>query len=78
MIRNPLFVFSSLNKRFNYDIPESQGIQKYIDTVESFNDLRENPIENVYTIRYEDCFENNFENPINMPDTLLLALLQNN
>ena len=66
MIRNPLFVFSSLNKRFNYDIPENQGIQKYIDTVESFNNLRENPIENVYTIRYEDCFENNFENLTNI------------
>lgn len=66
IIRNPLFVFSSLNKRFDYDIPENQGIQKYIDTVESFNDLRENPIENVYTIRYEDCFENNFENLTNI------------
>ncbi len=66
MIRNPIFVFSSLNKRFDYDIPAEQGVQKYIDTVQSFNDLRENPIENVYTIRYEDCFEKNFENLTNI------------
>lgn len=62
IIRNPLFVFSSLNKRFKYDIPEDHSFNAYIDTIRMFIQYKNNPEENIYTIRYEDLFENNFHN----------------
>ena len=33
IIRNPLFVFSSLNKRFNYKIPNDHNFACYINTL---------------------------------------------
>jgi hypothetical protein len=61
IIRNPLFVFSSLNKRFGYNIPDRHSIDKYIDTLEKFIKYRNNYDKNVYTIRYEDIFDNNYQ-----------------
>ena len=61
IIRNPLFVFSSLNKRFNYNIPDNHGFNVYIDTLKQFIKYKNNPEENIYTIRYEDLFKNNYD-----------------
>jgi len=61
IIRNPLFVFSSLNKRFNYEIPNCHSFNKYIDTLKMFIKYKNNHEENVYTIRYEDLFKNNYD-----------------
>ena len=58
IIRNPLFVFSSLNKRFNYNIPNNHNFNKYVETIQKFIDYKNNPEKNVYTIKYEDLFEN--------------------
>lgn len=57
IIRNPLFVFSSIKiKTFR------NSIIKYIKTIKMFINFRNNPRKDVYTIRYEDLFENNYEN----------------
>jgi len=61
IIRNPFFVFSSLNKRFRNKIPDNHSIDKYIYTLKKFIEYRKNPTKNVYTIRYEDIFYNNYQ-----------------
>lgn len=59
IIRNPLFVFSSLNKRFiKNGIPSDHSIEAYINTIKKFIKYR-NSQNNIYTIRYEDIFDNN-------------------
>ena len=63
IIRNPLYVFSSLNKRFDKDyhnIDKYPTIEKYIDYIKVFKKLKSNIKENVYTIKYEDMFKDNF------------------
>ena len=62
IIRNPLFVFSSLNKRFKYNIPPKCNYDKYIYTIKKFINCSTNTRKNVYTIRYEDLFKNNYYN----------------
>lgn len=61
IIRNPLYVFSSLNKRFNYKIPERVSINKYIESIKRFCYYKNNPSTNLYTITYEDMFDNNYQ-----------------
>ena len=64
LIRNPLYVFSSLNKRFEYQsLDLNHSIEKYINTVKEFNKFKSsNNINNLFLIRYEDIFENNYKN----------------
>ena len=64
IIRNPLYVFSSLNKRFKYNtLDESHSIDKYIDTVKQFNNLKNTKnIDKLFLIKYEDIFEYNYKN----------------
>jgi hypothetical protein len=61
VIRNPLFVFSSLNKRFNYEIPNCHSFDTYINTLKMFIKYKNNPEKNIYTIKYEDFFKNEYE-----------------
>lgn len=61
IIRNPIYIYSSLNKRFKYNIPERHGIDKYINTIQKFIYYKNNPHKNIYTIRYEDMFHDNFK-----------------
>lgn len=64
IIRNPLYVFSSLNKRFLYDINDTEHtINKYIETITQFNNFKNTKdIDNLFLIKYEDMFENNYKN----------------
>jgi len=64
IIRNPLYVFSSLNKRFEHrDLDINHSINAYIDTVKAFNNFTYTKnIDNLFLIRYEDMFENNYTN----------------
>ena len=62
IIRNPLYVFSSLNKRFKYKIPRDHSFDEYRKTIQMFTRYKDNPQKNVYTIRYEDLFENDHHN----------------
>lgn len=61
IIRNPLFVFSSLNSRFNYNLPDNHNINLYIEYCKTFLNLKINNQNNTYIIKYEELFENNFE-----------------
>ena len=62
IIRNPLFVFSSINKRYaHYRLSDLHSIQKYIDIVKMFIKYKNNPEKNIYTIKYEDLFPNNYK-----------------
>jgi hypothetical protein len=62
IIRNPLYVFSSLNKRFEYQSLDcNHSIDKYIDTIKEFNKLKEKNINQLFLIRYEDMFEDNYK-----------------
>lgn len=60
IVRNPLFVFSSLNKRFNYQIPKEHTIDDYIRVIKLFHQYTISKTKNLYTIRYEDLFPNNY------------------
>ena len=63
IIRNPLFVMSSINKRFGKDsVPENHKLNSYISTLKLFLDCKNNNYKNTYTIRYEDLFENDYHN----------------
>jgi hypothetical protein len=64
IIRNPLYVFSSLNKRFKHcDLDEVHSINKFIYTVKEFNNLTHTKnIDNLFLIKYEDMFEYNYKN----------------
>ena len=62
IIRNPLFVFSSINKRKGDSCrPNEHSIDKYINIVKMFIKYKNNPEKNIYTIKYEDLFKNNLE-----------------
>ena len=64
IIRNPLYVFSSLNKRFqDKTLDNDHHINKYIDTIKEFNKLKNNKnVGKLFLIRYEDMFEDNYKN----------------
>ena len=62
IVRNPLYVFSSINKRFSYKIPGECSINNYINTLNKFNYYKNNKKENLYLIRYEDIFDDNYKN----------------
>lgn len=62
IIRNPLFVFSSLNRRFNYNLPNDHSLNEYFKTASLFLHFKMQPMENLYTIRYEDLFDNDYQN----------------
>lgn len=60
ILRNPLYVFSSINKRLSYDLNDNHSIKKYIKFANQFNNFQK--YKNFHLIRYEDMFSNNFEN----------------
>lgn len=62
IVRNPLFVFSSINKRYCNNPPDIVSISKYVNTINYFIKFQNNTIKDVYTIRYEDIFKNNHQN----------------
>ena len=70
IIRNPLFVFSSLNKRFNYKIPKNHSFNVYVNTMKLFIEHKNNFTKNVFTIRYEDMFKNNYQMLKNIIDNI--------
>lgn len=62
IIRNPCYVYSSLNKRYNYKIPVNLGLgNHYLKFLEKIDYLINKKRDNLYTIFYEDLFNNNFE-----------------
>lgn len=61
IIRNPLFVYSSLNKRTEYKLTDHHSLDKYTNILKDFIYYRDNPVKQLYTIRYEDIFPDNYK-----------------
>jgi len=62
IIRNPLYVFSSLNKRYShYKLSERHTIDEYINTIKLFIKYKNISRKDIYTIKYEELFKNNFK-----------------
>lgn len=63
IIRNPVWVFSSLNKRTHYNIPDfwNHDIHHYTLALEKFIFYQKNSIPNLHLIKYEDMFDNNYK-----------------
>ena len=61
ILRNPVWVFSSLNRRFGGEenIPNDHSIELYEKAAEKFLYYKDNPEENLHTILYEELFEDN-------------------
>ena len=62
IIRNPLWIYSSLNKRFSYDLPDKVNFNRYTNILNKFIYYKNNPSNNLYLIRYEDLFAENYKN----------------
>jgi hypothetical protein len=60
--RNPCYVYSSLNKRYEYKIPITLELEPhYINFLKKVDYLKNNKNENTYIIFYEELFDNNFK-----------------
>lgn len=71
IIRNPVYIYSSLNERFNNEIPPSHSLEIYNEIIKRFIYYENNKTDkNIYTIRYEDLFNNNYEKIKNILDNI--------
>jgi hypothetical protein len=62
ILRNPYYVFTSQIKRgLNPSETQFHTYHDYIRTAQIFLEAKENQIKDVYCIRYEDMFDNDFE-----------------
>lgn len=59
IIRNPYYVFSSINKRFNYNVAENHNVPRCLKTIQQFMDYQ-GKLNNFYFIKYEEMFKDNF------------------
>ncbi len=59
IIRNPYYVFSSLNNRMGYELRKKHTIDDYEKTSELFLSKTNNT--NLLRVKYEDLFQNNFQ-----------------
>ncbi len=64
IIRNPMWIFSSLNIRFanRNKIPDNHGLESYHRMAQQFINTQGKNIKKLYHIRYEDMFDNNYKN----------------
>lgn len=64
IIRNPIFVFSSLNKRFSHELKEGHTLKDYSNAADHFDYYKKNinNYKKLHLIRYEDMFVDNFKN----------------
>tara|TARA_R100000278_G_scaffold109951_1_gene87057 strand:- start:1009 stop:1677 length:669 start_codon:yes stop_codon:yes gene_type:complete len=61
IVRDPRYVFSSLNKRLNYNLTNYHSIQQYIKTIKNFSKYIITPRKDIYCLKYEDMFDDNFK-----------------
>lgn len=65
LIRNPVYIYSSLNTRGVLDDPQGYYLHKpeyYFQVAEWFQHYSNHPLPNMYTLKYEDMFEENYRN----------------
>lgn len=70
IMRNPLYVFSSLNKRFDYKLTGYHSFLHYTRTCGLFMQKSKENNRNNYFIKYEDLFMNNYQNLKNILDDI--------
>lgn len=70
IVRNPLWVFSSLNKRFSNNIPADHNMYSYFRVLDTFLRATKNQVPNTYLVRYEDMFDNNYAAMRNVFDSI--------
>ncbi len=58
IVRHPIYVMSSINKRFKNNVQSNHSLEEYIKILEKFDKCSETDL--IFKIRYEDLFENNF------------------
>lgn len=74
IIRDPRWVFSSLNRRGNQKMLSRYSLQAYSRNCQLFYQFRDSSkISNLYTIRYEDMFDNNFSSLQQILDSIGLS-----
>ena len=68
IMRDPRYVFSSINKRSDHNFSKNfmdsnkwHNAYDYTNIMKQFKHLSDNPKERIYTIKYEDLFDNNYE-----------------
>lgn len=62
IIRNPLYVFSSLNRRFEFNIPQCHSFKRYVNVAKVFlEEEAKGEQDKLYCIRYENMFRNNYK-----------------
>lgn len=62
IMRNPLFIFSSLNIRLKNCVwDQYHNMDNYFKILDLYQNIINDPPPNTFTIRYEDIFENNYE-----------------
>ena len=60
IIRNPLYTLSSIKKRMGIELSDKlRPTNNYIKSINTF--VKYNSYKNIYTIKYEDIFNNNYE-----------------
>lgn len=63
LMRNPVYVYSSINRRFSNNITNSRiSIDNYLVALQKFDEFRNKNTSNMTTILYKDLFINNFQN----------------
>lgn len=68
IIRNPLWVFSSMNRRVGFHC--DGDLEHYSKAAELFLDFRLNKRHNIYTIKYEELFFDNYRKLKNILDSI--------
>ena len=61
IIKNPFDVFGSINRRFKHKKPKNHKIPDWDRYAKSFIKYTETPVNNVFLVKYEDLFENSYE-----------------
>ena len=77
IIRNPLWVYSSLNRRTSYNLTDYHNFKKFEYSSSKFYQYLNNPKKNYYLIKYEDLFINNYQNIRNILDNIGLSYNDN-
>ena len=63
IIRNPYYVYSSLNRRFLYKVPSDYKVENFNQTCKLFMKLKKKEPKRIFCIRYEDLFKDEFKVP---------------
>jgi hypothetical protein len=61
IIKSPFDVFGSTNRRFDGQDPQNHTIPNWNKYAKGFIKYTEKPVDNMYTVRYEDLFTNSYE-----------------